>query len=148
LSRRYGDNDPGEVTKISVKGESGVVYKLKVEKISGEGDAAFDAAGTQKEMDYTGTGSDTQIPLYGLKESTAEQNVKITGTKDGVLLDEQKFIVFSEIKIDPGVWGLPGVTPMTFCNKPICRHAVAYTGTDFLGKCQMQELPLLFPNIF
>ncbi len=100
VRRRYGDKDPGEVTKVSIKGEKGVVYKLKIENISGEGDAAFDEAGTQKEMDYTGTGSETQIPLYGLKESTEEHNIKITGSKDGELLDEQKFIVFSEIKID------------------------------------------------
>ncbi|HOM97684.1 MAG TPA: hypothetical protein PLY41_05220 [Acetomicrobium sp.] len=101
VRRRYGDNDPGEVTKISVKGEKGVVYKLRIERIFGDkGDAAFDAAGTQREMDYTGTGGFTQISLYGIEESTAEHNMKITGIKDGKVLDEQKFIVFSEIKYE------------------------------------------------
>ncbi|HPN85066.1 MAG TPA: hypothetical protein PK821_07015, partial [Victivallales bacterium] len=100
VRRRYGDKDPGEVTKIKVKGANGVVYKLKIEKVSGEGDASFDAAGTQKEIDYTGTGVQTDLLLYGLKESTEEHNIKITGSKDGKMLDEQKFIVFSEIKVD------------------------------------------------
>lgn len=99
VRRRYGNSDPGDVTKFTLKGTKDIVFTLTIETISGkgEGEAAFDTAGT-KTKSYTGTGAKESLNIIGLKESTVKENIKITGTYENKKYPEKKFIVFSKIE--------------------------------------------------
>jgi len=97
VRRRYGEADPGEVTKIKVKAPIGKQVNLVIRKAveGSKGEATF--ADGRTTMQVAGTGQEMEIAVLGKNESTEERDLEITAhVAGGGARRSARFIVFSE----------------------------------------------------